>query len=161
MFYESKLFTTQFDLRSSKGRNYAISVIKQLQEIAQFSKRKLLISQQHIHHINIDFIFAPIRNTLRSSEFNSLIKYRSKESYISGDIPNMETFQSSSGNYLIFFLQHTLCTCGHQCEGVSTYHYAFLTTYQMNHLIEDSYPAFPLVANIMVTRRICQQYRFS
>lgn len=67
------------------------------------------------HHINRDFNFSSIRNCLLSSDFpeyRQLIKelYLSIDSHMSGEVPNNETLQTSSGlqgrnekSYLLMF----------------------------------------------------------
>lgn len=113
-FYESKILMTQFGVHSGNG-------------IAYLSIRKLYICYVNVaaayDHIKRNFLFFSIRLHLSSSETAEcpdLIEelYQFTKSYMSGDDPSAETFQSpsrvwqggnESTNLFHLFLDYALC----------------------------------------------------
>ena len=105
-FYESQLIRTQFGFRSGLGCNDGIYVIKQLQDIAFMSQRKLYCCfidlTAAFDHVNRDFLFKSIRSRLpTNSEANNIQiienLYRCTKSYLQSSNPVKDSFEITSG----------------------------------------------------------------
>ena len=105
-FYESQLLNTQFGFRSGKGCNDGIYVMKQLQEVACRSKRKLYTCYVDLSsaydHINRKLLFSSIRNRIPPDQPTDCIDilenlYGSTKSFMSGEDQNKDAFETSSG----------------------------------------------------------------
>ena len=105
-FYESQLKRTQFGFRDGTGCNDGIYVVKQLQEIASSSQRKLFACfidlTAAFDHINRKLLFQSILNRLPSNQENTNINilqelYKSTKSYLQHDNPDDDSFDTTAG----------------------------------------------------------------
>ncbi|XP_071959537.1 uncharacterized protein [Antedon mediterranea] len=106
IFYESQLLRTQFGFRSNRGCNDAIYVIKQIQEIAYRSNRKLYTCfidlTAAFDHVNRNLLFLSVRNRFHLNQSTTMIDiiqslYSSTKAYLADDDPSDDKFETSSG----------------------------------------------------------------
>ena len=106
IFYESQLLRTQFGFRSGLGCNDGVYVIKQLQDIASMSQRKLYCCfidlTAAFDHVNRDLLFKSIRSRLpTNSEANNIQiienLYKCTKSYLQNSDPAEDAFDITSG----------------------------------------------------------------
>ena len=139
-FYESQLLTTQFGFRSGKGCNDGIFVVKQLQEIACRSNKKLYTCFVDLSaaydHINRQFLFHSIRNRIPSGERVDCIEilnelYNSTKSFMSDDDPITDLFPTSSGvrqggnespNLFNLYIDYALRVFRNRCDSENLTH---------------------------------------
>ena len=105
-FYETQLKNTQFGFRRGAGCNDAIYMLKQLQEIASISERKLYACfidlTAAFDHVNRALLFKTIKNRLASAQSTinlDIIEklYQSTTSYLQDENPETDSFETSSG----------------------------------------------------------------
>ena len=104
-FYESQIKRTQFGFRKGMGCNDGLFMMKQLQEIATLSQRKLYVCfidlTAAFDHVNRNLLFQSIRKRLHPSQDTTnfdIIQnlYNSTKSYIQNSDPE-SSFATSSG----------------------------------------------------------------
>ena len=105
-FYNSQLLRTQFGFRSGLGCNDGIYAMKQLQDIACLSQRKLYCCfidlTAAFDHVNRDLLFKTIRCRLPPNTLSNNISiienlYRSTKSYMQNDNPDSDSFDTTAG----------------------------------------------------------------
>ena len=105
-FYENQLMRTQFGFRSGVGCNDGVYMIKQLQEIASKSRRKLYICFVDLtaafDHVNRNLLFQTIRKRLSANQVCTNIEileklYQSTKSFMQNANPDQESFETTSG----------------------------------------------------------------
>ena len=104
-FYNSQLKRTQFGFRKGCGTNDAIYLLRQLQDIASLSERKLYACfidlTAAFDHVNRDMLFKTIRNRLasRTNTNIDLVEslYSSTTSYLQHQNPDTDSFQTGAG----------------------------------------------------------------
>ena len=104
-FYESQLKRTQFGFRKGMGCNDGLYMMKQLQDIATLSQRRLYVCfidlTAAFDHVNRDLLFQTIRSRLHSGQDTTNIDiiehlYKSTKSYMQNSDPE-SSFPTSSG----------------------------------------------------------------
>ena len=104
--YEQQLSTTQFGFRAGNGCNDGIFVMKQLQEVAYRSKRKLYTCYIDLtaafDHVNRSFLFESIRKRIPPSCDTTNIDvikslYEDTKSFLSGEDTHKDQFPTISG----------------------------------------------------------------
>ena len=104
-FYNRQLKRTQFGFRKGCGANDAIYLLRNLQDIASISQRKLYTCfidlTAAFDHVNRDLLFKTIRNRLasRANTNIDLVEslYRSTTSYLHNQDPATDSFKTGSG----------------------------------------------------------------
>ena len=106
-FYNNQLKRTQFGFRSGMGCNDGIYMMKQLQEIASKSQRKLYVCFVDLtaafDHVNRTLLFKTIRQRLASNNQNTINieilekLYETTKAYLQNDNPETDCFETSSG----------------------------------------------------------------
>ena len=106
-FYNKQLRRTQFGFRSGMGCNDGVYMLKQLQEIASKSQRKLYVCfidlTAAFDHVNRELLFKSIRQRLvatnqGSVNFEILEKlYNDTSAFMQNDHPDRDSFKISSG----------------------------------------------------------------
>ena len=104
-FYESQLKSNQYGFRRGVGCNDAVYVVKQLQEIASISQKKLFICfvdlSSAFDHINREMLFKSIKNRLPPDSSTTTIQimenlYKLTKTYLQGEAPE-DAFRTEAG----------------------------------------------------------------
>lgn len=104
-FYEQQLMRTQFGFRSGMGCNDGIYMLKQMQEVAETSDKKLYVCFVDLtaafDHVNRDMLFKTIKSRIHSNQNNANIQiienlYQVTKSYLQHEDPDC-SFSTSSG----------------------------------------------------------------
>ena len=105
-FYDDQLLRTQFGFRRGVGCNDGIYMVKQVQEVAIKSQRKLYICFVDLtaafDHVNRKFLFQTIRMRLPRNQASTNIDiienlYKSTKSYLKNENPETQSFPTESG----------------------------------------------------------------
>ena len=105
-FYEDQLKRTQFGFRSGVSCNDGIYMVKQLQDIADMSERRLYVCfidlTAAFDHVNREMLFKTIRNRLPQDMECSPLDiierlYQSTTSYLQNEDPTLNSFPTTSG----------------------------------------------------------------